>query len=759
MTDLSAVPPPDHLLVVSSWATRDGGAEQMLWALAREIDPRERRLTVVFLEDGPFRAEIAQLGHATAVVRAGRLRDVRRFGRTVRDLHGLLERLRPDVVVAWSAKAHLYVSPAAAAAGLAGRLVWWQHMIPDGGWLDRVATRLPARAVGCSSEAGRRAQRRLGPLPAFVVHPGVSAHVMAVGERPGARTAARTRFGMPDTAFVVAVVGRLDRWKRQDAVLRAIASLRGEGLDARGLFVGGNAFELDGSYARELADLARKLGVADHIVFTGQVEEVAELVAGADVLVNASLDEPFGIVIAEAMILGVPVVAVDSGGPAEIIDHGHSGVLTPDGSVEALTGAVRTLAQNRVLGRRIAERARRDARARFSPAAFTGRLTETLGRPPGHVTVVIHDLGPVGGMERHGLEVVTGLLDRGWSVTVVAFSCDLPSRPGLRFVRIPGPHRPFVLAYPWFAAASAIAVRLHGRGMVHTHGAILGRRSDVSTVHFCHQAFRHQGLGRGARGGPLGRSHAVLAEAMKVAGERWAYRPGAVRALVAISGGVEREVDRWLRTSDTIVARIPHGVDHDVYRPDPAGRRTTRDAVGVGEDDLVLLFVGGEWDRKGLGAAIEAVGLRDGWTLLVAGSGDASAYGRLAASHGADVRFLGVRSDAPSLMNAADAFVLASTYETFSLAAHEAAACGLPLLCSRVHGVDELVQSGVNGAIVERTGMSIAAALASLEDPAARRRMGNAAREASRRYSWTATVDRHELLYASLDAPRSDRLP
>src|SRR4051794_16156682 len=115
------------------------------------------------------------------------------------------------------------------------------------------------------------------------------------------------------------------------------------------------------------------------------------------------------------------------------------------------------------------------------------------------VTIVAHDVGTPGGMERQLGILASGLLERGHRVTVVAGRCELPPHPRLRWVRIRGPRRPFSLWYPWFLVAASIAVWRRRAGIVHTTGALVLNRADVSTVHFCHRAFHAGGGGLQAR--------------------------------------------------------------------------------------------------------------------------------------------------------------------------------------------------------------------------------------------------------------------
>ena len=104
------------------------------------------------------------------------------------------------------------------------------------------------------------------------------------------------------------------------------------------------------------------------------------------------------------------------------------------------------------------------------------------------------------------------------------------------------------------------------------------------------------------------------------------------------------------------------------------------------------------------------------WHLAVAGRGDDAAYRQFAANSGVVERLhlLGVVSDAPMLYHAADAFVLPTSYETFSLVTYEAAASGLPLLATAVSGIEDLLVDGVTGFRITYDSPQIAARLRQL---------------------------------------------
>ncbi|MDP2710960.1 MAG: glycosyltransferase family 4 protein [Solirubrobacteraceae bacterium] len=371
------------------------------------------------------------------------------------------------------------------------------------------------------------------------------------------------------------------------------------------------------------------------------------------------------------------------------------------------------------------------------------------------VTVAAHSVANTGGMERQLFKLISGLLDRGHEVTVVARRCDLVPRPGLRIVRVRTPSRPSPLAYPAFFALGSIAVRRHGRGLLHTTGAIVIPRADLSTVHFCHHAYadRFDTL-RQRRKGFLYAVNAQIRARMALLGERYCFRRSRTRHLSSVSAGARRELLKFFPTYEGAVTVIPNGVDRTLFRPSAEARVAVRSELRIPPDCLLGVFVGGEWKRKGLPHAIDALPDAIGWHLLVVGGGDAVAARERAAARGVRDRlhFAGAVSDPERYMAAGDAFVLPTSYETFSMATFEAAACGLPLVNTRVSGAEEIVVDGLTGHTIEPNADSVAHALVRLNDAEERRQMGRAALDASAAYGWDPVVDGYVELYAQLRA-------
>ena len=370
------------------------------------------------------------------------------------------------------------------------------------------------------------------------------------------------------------------------------------------------------------------------------------------------------------------------------------------------------------------------------------------------VTIVAHDVGArVGGMESQLERLAQGLLDEGARVIVIARRCELPAQQRLTWLRVRTPARPFAIGYPLFALAASWIVARRGAGVVHATGAIVFNRVDCITVHFCHVAYRAQGLGsRPSSPGRLFALNAAVASLQSAWAERWCYRRSRVRATIAVSPGVREEMEHYFPGLAGAVTMIPHGVDTDRFRPDPARGAAVRARLGLAPDDLVAVFVGGDWARKGLRRAIDAVAGAPGWSLLIVGHGHEETYAQHARELEVQERvlFAGVTRDVPAYLAAADVFLLPTRYETFCLVAFEAAAAALPLLVTRVSGPDLIVEPGRNGDFIDDDAARTAALLDGYRDAERRHRHGARARQRAAEFSWPAAQAAHLRLYAEL---------
>ncbi len=222
-----------------------------------------------------------------------------------------------------------------------------------------------------------------------------------------------------------------------------------------------------------------------------------------------------------------------------------------------------------------------------------------------------------------------------------------------------------------------------------------------------------------------------------------------------VSRGVEKELRAHYAIGPAQVRVIPNAADAAVFHPiSDRERRQWRERNGIHEEAVMLIFSAGEWARKGLDDAIRGVArlARREVQLFVSGDDvDRERYRALSRELGVaeQVVFGGFRRDIATAMAAADVFLFPSWYEAFSLATIEAAACGLPVVATRINGTEDFIVAHVTGEFIEHDAEQIAAALRPLVDDAKlRRTMGDNARQlVGKSYSWDRVAAMTEEAY------------
>jgi glycosyltransferase involved in cell wall biosynthesis len=340
--------------------------------------------------------------------------------------------------------------------------------------------------------------------------------------------------------------------------------------------------------------------------------------------------------------------------------------------------------------------------------------------------------------------------------TVISMDLPEPLRAQVEWLRLPRPPLgSFRLGWALFFAFGGLRLARAGADLVHCVGPlpVVPNRVDVDTVTFCQAAYDEATAGR-----IKGSASAIgwrLGQRFTVALERWWFGRR-VDVLVGISEGSAADLRRHY--PGVRVEVVPRGIDLRRFSPDEDDRRRVRSERGVPHDAVVALFVDQQYrPLKGLEIAIRAFAAAHaagaGPDLLwVAGAGN-DRYAPLAQSLGvADrVRFLGHTAAIERLYRGADVFVLPTAYEAFCRAAHEAAACGLPVVAPPVNGIRELIGDDEAGMVVSRDPAAVAHALTSVcGDRERRARMGAVARRRVAEFDEEAVSARMLALHESL---------
>ena len=375
------------------------------------------------------------------------------------------------------------------------------------------------------------------------------------------------------------------------------------------------------------------------------------------------------------------------------------------------------------------------------------------------VALISYEVHDEGGAERAVAEIVRRLHDR-YEFVVYAAAVEPDLVPLVRWRRIPGPRRPFIARFVTFAVLAGLALRRDRVDLRHATGPLVPNKVDVMTVHFHHRQYV-EAMGRAVPPGVRGarRASRALTRATGLALEWWCSRPGRVRTIAAVSEGQAR----WLRRRypEIRVDVTPNGAD--VEPPGP-GTSSVREDLGIPADAVVALFIGSDFMRKGLTETIDAIRRIDParptpiHLLVVGDAANTPAYAAYARESGvADrVHLVGQQSDVAPYFQASDIFVVPTRYETFCIAAYEAALFELPIVGTAVNGVEELVGDDEGGIVVRADAGDVAAALERLAgDPDTRTRMGRTAAGIAKRFTWEANVSSVAALYDSLlDRPR-----
>ena len=244
--------------------------------------------------------------------------------------------------IAWEGHAGVRAARAAGVP-IAVRTEHLPHLITDRVQRDEYEAMIPrVERVICVSEDARPSFLRAGAPPDTfrVVRNGILPR-RARRDRDEVRAA----LGLRAEHSIVLTVGRMTEQKGHHHLCHAMPAIVEGEPNARFLFVG------DGPLEGNLRELARALGVEQHVRFLGRRDDVPDLLGAADLFVLPSLFEGLPLVVLEAMAAGLPVVGTCAGGTREAVVDGMTGRVVPPGDVAALVDAIADLLRHPVRAR------------------------------------------------------------------------------------------------------------------------------------------------------------------------------------------------------------------------------------------------------------------------------------------------------------------------------------------------------------------------------------------------------------------------
>jgi glycosyltransferase involved in cell wall biosynthesis len=354
-----------------------GGMEVVVHSLMTRLNAIGHRSVAIVSgwNDGDYPSRLRASGIECHEVRLGRfylskpqwtLQTLGNMLPAIRDIRHIAADLRPDRVIYVEAQTLLlgsWILPRA-------RNVLYMHSSPDRfltGFSAQTIARKVESVICVSSFIARRAERTpLKRAKISVVHNGIV-------EPSGDRSA---RSGRP---VQLGIIGELTPRKHHLTLIQAVARLK-ERLPA-GAFCLHVFGRTDSAYARLLQGEAARLGVQDLVHWAGFVKDRNAIYDILDIVVAASVDEPFGMTVLEAGAYGRAIVATRSGGFPEIVRENETGLLCEPGDAASLMQALETLIVDEKLRARLGLTAQAYIRSRFTLERVADAFVEALGDP------------------------------------------------------------------------------------------------------------------------------------------------------------------------------------------------------------------------------------------------------------------------------------------------------------------------------------------------------------------------------------------
>ena len=667
-----------------------GGSQSNLLEIIRGLDRRKFSPHVIALvEGGRLVPEFKAAGAEPIELHVERAYDASAFG-ALSFLIRYMRQLKIDIVQTHFLHADILGTIAGTLAGVP-RIITTRR--DEGFWRgfrQRAANRflnLFCSRILVNSEAVKRAvieEERAKPGKIFVIHNVVDTKRFYPSD--DLRTETRKNLGIRDEEVVIGVLANMrHEVKGHTFLIEAIPMILKEAPHVKFLFVG------EGTLRGRLENYAANLGVRKAIHFLGSRPDVNDLINAMDISCLPSLSEGFSNSILESMAIGVPVVATAVGGNTEIIQDGKTGVLVPSRNASALAAKLLALVHDKELRTKLGGAGRQKIHSQFRIEQMAAKYEEFYRKPPVKLLYLICSLD-LGGAEQIVVDLVRKI-NRNLYEPVV---CCLNDR-GRYAPRVEAEGVRVITLYkrPQFDPfLIPRLVRLIGKekiGLIHTHlfganfwgrvAAFLTGTPVVSSEHGMDlwRTRLHLGLDRLLT--PINKKVIFVSEG--------------VRSFYA-------KRNPRLNGKGTV---LHSGIDITDFEQGP-DRTALRKRLGLAATDKVVGIVGRLVPEKAHVDFIEAIQFlkEEGQAVkgLIVGEGHLleALRARVQEARLEDrILFAGYQSDVKDFYRAMDVLVMCSLREGFPLTVLEAMAAGVPVVATRVGGIPECIEDGVDGCL------------------------------------------------------------
>lgn len=528
--------------------------------------------------------------------------------------------------------------------------------------------------------------------------PGIDPDRRAGADSARLRAEFRAEHGLSDDDLLLLFLGSGFIKKGLDRALLAVHALPPTLARRTRLFVVGH------DNAEPFRRMARRLGIDGRVTFFDGRDDVPRFLFGADALVLPAYDENAGMVILEAMIAGLPALVTRNCGYARYLSDAEAGLVADlpydqarfnEQLVTLLTAPER--ARWRRNGLAFGEN---PAIYRLSEAAVD-HLEAAAARHPPPVAFVLFKYFPYGGLQRDFLRVAEACVARGLRVRVYTLEWEGPVPDGLEVVQVSVGGWRNTVRYQRFA--EWVREDLAWRPVRCVVG--FNKLPGLDLYYAADPCFEEKA--REQRGGhyrwtPRYRLFSRF--------ERAVFDPTAPTRILLITPRQQQSFQRYYGTPAERFTLLPPGVGRDRRRGDDAAdlRAGLRTEFGVGDDELLVLFLGSGFITKGLDRAVLAVAalppaVRDRVRLFVVGQDSPERFLDLAAGLGVadQVTVFSGRDDVPRFLQGADLLLHPAYMESGGIVLLEAVIAGLPVITTDVCGFAPYVVQADAGRVLE----------------------------------------------------------
>lgn len=347
--------------------------------------------------------------------------------------------------------------------------------------------------------------------------------------------------------------------------------------------------------------------------------------------------------------------------------------------------------------------------------------------------------------------------------TVFAIEFDNPCPARIKFVKIPALRYPLLSLMLSFHIIAPIILWWHRTIKGETFDIVQGiggnfLYADLVYGHFCHRVYLREHKDARPKK-PIRRIYSWIYDSIVSLLEPKIYRDA--EFIITPSHGLADELKRnFPGANQEKIHVIANPVDlESMAKPDNYDKLPLCETLGFTKDDLVMIFVAtGHFERKGLPVLLQAMEEVDDnrLKLIIVGGREylINEYKDRAKDKGLQnqIAFVGFQHNIRPYLWTSDIFVFPSAYETFSLVSFEAAGANLPLLVSRLYGVEELIKNDYNGWQVDRTASAYAEKLRfALENRDVLKTMGQNAFNSVEQYTPNAFAKKWSKFYQEVE--------